>query len=140
LAERDTLYEGRINPIYTDGSSHYIFGNRSMTTADSPLKQTSIVRLVLFMRKVINPIAKRLLFEPNDATVRSEFRRTVEPVLRDILTKRGITSYRIVLSSDPNDLDRGILNGSIIFSATSSLEEINLSFVLTPTGAEFNVN
>jgi len=140
-SQRDVLYEGRLNPLIADSGSYYIFGNRTMLDNDtSALRQISLVRLVLYLRKVINPIAKRLLFEPNDAGVRNQFRREVEPILRDVRDNRGLTAYRINLSESAADIDNGVLNGSIILIATPSLEEINISFVLKPTGSTFEVN
>jgi len=139
-SERDLLYTARLNSIYSDNGNFYLWGNRTMQIADTPLKQISLVRLVLYLRKIIHPLSLRLLFEPNDANVRSEFRRIVEPVLRDVRDRRGISAYRINISNNPDDIDRGILNGSIQIKATPALEEINLNFSLTPTGASFEVN
>jgi hypothetical protein len=79
----------------------------------------------------------RLLFEQNDQIVRQQFLDTVNPILDAIRRDRGLTDFRVTVSSDPEDIDRNTMSGKIYIKPTRSLEFISLEFVITPTGASF---
>jgi len=138
--ERDTLYEGRVNSLFYDRGNIFVFGNKTMQTADSLLSQISIVRMVLYLRRQISRLGMALLFEPNDAAIRVKFERQIRQVLNDVVTKRGLSNFAISLSNSPASIDRGELNGVITLYPTPSLEEINLTFKVTPNSAQFDVN
>lgn len=137
--DRDILYENRVNSLFYDRGNIFVFGNKTMQVADSLLSQISIVRMVLYLRRQISRLGIALLFEPNDATIRVKFERQIRQILNDVVTKRGLYNFDIALSSDPASLDRGELNGVITLYPTPSLEEINLTFKVTPSSAQFNV-
>jgi hypothetical protein len=62
----------------------------------------------------------------------------VNPILDGIRRERGLTDFRVKLSNAPEDIDNNQLNGQIFLKPTSSLETINLQFVITPQGASFD--
>ena len=136
--DRDTLYPGRINPIATfRGVGPVIWGNRNLQIRDSVLDRLSIRRLLLQTRKLIASVGLRLLFEPNDQQVRNDFLNLVNPILDGIRRERGLTDFRVKLSNAPEDIDNNELNGTIYLKPTSTLEYINVQFVITPQGASF---
>lgn len=138
LAERDTLYENRINPIATftsDGIN--IWGNKTLQVKESALNRINVRRLLLQARKLISAVSIRLLFEQNDSVVRNQFLGLVNPILDNIRSERGLTDFRVVLSNSPEDIDRNQLTGQIFLKPTRALEFIQLEFVIMNTGASF---
>jgi len=139
LAERDTLYENRINPIATFTSDGIkIWGNKTLQVKETALNRINVRRLLLQARKLISAVSIRLLFEQNDAVVRNQFLSLVNPILDNIRTERGLTDFRVVLSNNPEDIDRNQLTGQIFLKPTRSLEFIQIEFVIMNTGASFN--
>jgi phage tail sheath protein FI len=136
--ERDILYQGRINPIATFSDVNtVIWGNKTLQVRESALNRLNVRRLLLQARKLISAVAVRLLFEQNDQIVRQQFLDTVNPILDAIRRDRGLTDFRVTVSSDPEDIDRNTMSGKIYIKPTRSLEFISLEFVITPTGASF---
>jgi len=136
--DRDTLYQGRINPIATFSDvGTVIWGNKTLQIADTALNRLNVRRLLLQARKLISAVAVRLLFEQNDQIVRQQFLDSVNPILDSIRRDRGLYDFRVTVSSSPEDLDRNTLTGKIYLKPTKALEFIDIEFLITPTGASF---
>jgi hypothetical protein len=136
--DRDTLYQGRINPIATFADvGTVIWGNKTLQVADTALNRLNVRRLLLQARKLISAVAVRLLFEQNDQIVRQQFLDSVNPILDSIRRDRGLYDFRVTVSSTPEDLDRNTLTGKIYLKPTKALEFIDIEFFITPTGASF---
>jgi hypothetical protein len=136
--DRDTLYQGRINPIATFSDvGTVIWGNKTLQVADTALNRLNVRRLLLQARKLISAVAVRLLFEQNDQVVRQQFLDSVNPILDSIRRDRGLFDFRVTVSSSPEDLDRNTLTGKIYLKPTKALEFIDIEFFITPTGASF---
>lgn len=139
LQQRDTLYANRINPIATFTSDGVkIWGNKTLQVKDTALNRINVRRLLLQARKLISAVSIRLLFEQNDTIVRNQFLALVNPILDNIRTERGLTDFRVVLSNDPEDIDRNQLTGKIYLKPTRALEFIIVEFNIMPTGASFD--
>ena len=137
-AERDTLYEARLNPLATfSGEGIKIFGNKNLQLKNTPLDRINVRRLLLQTRKLISAVAVRLLFDQNDEAVRSEFLRQVNPILESIRKERGLTDFRVKLEDNPEQFEKNSLTGKIFIKPTSALEYIELEFNVMPTGASF---
>ena len=136
--DRDTLYQGRINPIATFSDvGTVIWGNKTLQIADTALNRLNVRRLLLQARKLISAVAVRLLFEQNDQIVRQQFLDSVNPILDSIRRDRGLYDFRVTVSSTPEDLDANRLVGKIYLKPTKALEFIDIEFFITPTGASF---
>jgi hypothetical protein len=136
--DRDTLYQGRINPIATFADvGTVIWGNKTLQVSDTALNRLNVRRLLLQARKLISAVAVRLLFEQNDQIVRQQFLDSVNPILDSIRRDRGLYDFRVTVSSSPEDLDRNTLTGKIYLKPTKALEFIDIEFFITPTGASF---
>ena len=136
--DRDTLYQGRINPIATfNDVGTVIWGNKTLQIRESPLDRINVRRLLLQARKLISAVAIRLLFEQNDAVVRQQFLDSVNPILDAIRRDRGITDFRVTVSNDPADFDSNQMSGRIFLKPTKALEFIDIEFIITPQGASF---
>jgi len=138
LADRDLLYENRLNPIATfNDVGVVIWGQKTLQVAESALDRINVRRLLLQTRKLIATVAKRLVFEQNDDVVRNEFLNLVNPILDGIKNERGLTDFRVQLINGEEDMDQLLLRGKIFLKPTRALEFIDLEFVITPTSASF---
>jgi hypothetical protein len=136
--DRDTLYQGRLNPIATFSDvGTVIWGNKTLQVRQSALDRINVRRLLLQARKLISAVSVRLLFEQNDQKVRQDFLDAVNPILDAIRRDRGLYDFRVTVSSDAADLDRNQMTGKIYVKPTKSLEFIDITFYITPTGASF---
>jgi hypothetical protein len=137
--DRDTLYEGRVNPMATFSDvGVVIWGNKNLQVKDSVLDRLNIRRLLLQARKLITAVGVRLLFEQNDQIVRNQFLNLVNPILDNIRKERGLADFRVQLSNDPEEIDRNEMRGKIFLKPIPSLEYIFIEFNVTPTGASFD--
>lgn len=136
---RDVLYPGRINPLATYSDiGVVIWGNRNLQIKSSALDRLNIRRLLLQARRLIMSVSKRLLFDPNDTTVRNQFLSLVNPILDNIRKERGLTDFRVSVEMDVEDADRNTLRGKIFIKPTPTLEFIELEFTVTPQNVSFD--
>ena len=141
-ADRDELYQNRINPIVTfPGEGTVLFGDKTAQGFASAFDRINVRRLFLQLESIIGAAAKTQLFELNDETTRSTFINLVEPYLRDVEGKRGITEFLVVCDerNNPADaIDRGEFYAEIYVKPTRTINYITLSFVATRTGVSFS--
>ena len=93
--------------------------------------------MLLQARKLISAVSVRLLFDQNDQQVRQDFLNAVNPILDAIRRDRGLYDFRVTVSNSTEDLDKNQLVGKIYIKPTKSLEFIDITFYITPTGASF---
>ena len=136
---RDSLYPGRVNPIATFSDvGNLIWGNRNLQIADSAMNRLNIRRLLNQAKKLIMSVSKRLLFDPNDTTLRNQFLSQVNPILDNIRKERGLTDFRVKLDTQTEDDDRNTMRGKIFLKPVDALEFIELEFNVTPTSVSFD--
>ena len=140
-ADRDTLYEARINPIANFPNKQFvIFGQKTSQLARTALDRVNVRRLVLEVKRQIGLIAQRLLFEQNNKATRDRFIASASSRLATIQLGQGIEDFRVVMDSTNNsseDVDNNRLNGKIIIVPTRAIEFIAIDFVITNAGVEF---
>ena len=139
LADEDTLYEGRINPIKTfaqDGPK--IWGQKNLQINESQLNRIAVRRLLLRMRKLVAISCIGLIFQPNDTTIKQSFISAVSPILDSIRSNRGISDYKIEVNDSPESRERRELPAKIYFKPYNTLEYISIDFILTPEGVSFD--
>lgn len=139
IEDRDNVYDGRINPLvsYTkDGVK--IWGNKTMYKEDTPMNRVNVIRLVLYMRKLIVASVRGLIFENNDETLRDDFEDIIRPILQQIKTDRGITDYKLKTSQTLEQIDAHEISGKLFIKPDPTLEYIELEFVVTPQGVSFD--
>lgn len=140
LEDEDTIYDERINPIKTfskDGVK--VWGNKTMYSNDTPMNRVNVVRLMLYMRKLIIESSRKLIFDPNDPTLRGQFERIVKPILEQIQKDRGITAFRLDVSQTVEQMDAHELSCVLWVKPTPTLEYIEINFMVTPQGVEFDM-
>ena len=139
LEDEDNVYDNRINPIKTfskDGVK--VWGEKTLYTGDTPMNRINTVRLVLYLRKLINESCRRLIFEPNDTTLKDEFRSIVEPILQNIKVERGIVDFRLDISQTLEEMDAHEMNCKLWVKPTPPLEYIGIAFMVSPLGVDFD--
>ena len=141
-SDRDTLYNGRINPIATFiQQGVVIWGQKTLQSRNSALNRVNIRRLLLQVQRLIAAASLTLVFEQNDQTLWSQFLAKVEPILQQIQNQRGLTAFNVVMDSSNNTdatIDQNMLIGKIQIKPTRTAEFINLTFQVLPTGANFS--
>ena len=140
-SERDTLYEGKVNPIASfPGEGIVAFGQKTLQDKASALDRINVRRLLIKVKKYIASTSRYLVFEQNTATTRSRFLNTVNPYLEAIQQRQGLYAFRVVMdetNNTPDVIDRNILAGQIFLQPTKTAEFIVLDFNILPTGASF---
>lgn len=139
--QRDTLYKAGINPIANiPGSGVILFGDKTFESRPSAFDRINVRRLFLVLERAIARAAKNVMFEFNDEFTRAEFTNIVEPLLREVQGRRGITDFRVVCdetNNTPAVIDRNEFIASIFIKPARSINFVTLNFVAVRTGVEF---
>ena len=140
-AQRDILYPKRINPIiFSPGAGIILFGDKTALSYVSAFDRINVRRLFLTIESSIERAARAQLFEFNDVITRSNFINIVEPYLRDVKSKRGITDFLVICdetNNTPDIIDANQFRADIFVKPARSINFIGLTFVATRTGVSF---
>tara|TARA_A100001234_G_scaffold190286_1_gene176332 strand:- start:1481 stop:3868 length:2388 start_codon:yes stop_codon:yes gene_type:complete len=141
-AQRDLLYSKRINPVIaSSGQGILLFGDKTALGYASAFDRINVRKLFLALESSIEGAARAQLFEFNDATTRTNFINIVEPYLRDVKGKRGITEFIVVCddtNNTPDVIDANQFKADIFVKPARSINFIGLTFVATRTGVSFS--
>ena len=141
-AERDTLYKARVNPIVAfPGEGTVLFGDKTLLAKPSAFDRINVRRLFIVLEKSISTAAKFQLFEFNDEFTRAQFRNLVEPFLREVKGRRGITDFKVVCDETNNTgqvIDANEFVADIFIKPARSINFMTLNFVATRTGVDFS--
>jgi hypothetical protein len=141
-ADRDILYQARVNPVVNfPGQGVTLFGDKTAQTKPSAFDRINVRRLFLVLEKAIATAAKFQLFEFNDEFTRAQFRSLIEPFLRDVQGRRGITDFLVKCDASNNTgsvIDRNEFVADIFVKPARSINFITLNFVATRTGVAFS--
>lgn len=139
---RDLLYQADINPVVTfPGQGTILFGDKTLLGKPSAFDRINVRRLFIVLEKAISTASKFTLFEFNDPFTRSQFKNLVEPFLRDVQGRRGITDFKVVCDETNNSgdvIDRNEFVGDIYIKPSRSINFIQLNFVAVRSGVEFS--
>ena len=140
-SQRDQLYPKRVNPVSTfPGQGTVLFGDKTGLSSPSAFDRINVRRLFIVLEKAISTASKFQLFEFNDEFTRANFRNIVEPFLREVQGRRGITDFLVVCDDTNNTgevIDRNEFIAEIFVKPARSINFITLSFVATRTGVAF---
>ena len=140
--QRDELYRARVNPVATfPGQGTVLFGDKTGLTAPSAFDRINVRRLFITLEKAISTASKFQLFEFNDEFTRANFRNIVEPFLREVQGRRGITDFRVICDETNNTgdvIDRNEFIAEIFVKPARSINFITLQFIATRTGVSFD--
>ena len=141
-AQRDELYRARVNPVTTfPGQGTVLFGDKTGLSAPSAFDRINVRRLFITLEKAVATASKFQLFEFNDEFTRANFRNIVEPFLREVQGRRGITDFLVVCDETNNTgevIDRNEFIAEIFIKPARSINFITLQFIATRTGVSFD--
>jgi len=139
--QRDILYKGGVNPIISKvGQGIMLFGDKTHLARPSAFDRINVRRLFLVIERAISAAGQNVMFEFNDEFTRAEFVNIVEPFLREIQGRRGITDFRLVCdetNNTPEVIDRNEFIASCFIKPARSINYVTLNFVAVRTGVEF---
>ncbi len=140
--QRDELYKNRVNPVVSfPGQGTVLFGDKTAQSKPSAFDRINVRRLFIVLEKAIATAAKFQLFEFNDEFTRAQFRNLVEPFIRDVQGRRGITDFLVVCDNTNNTgdvIDRNEFRADIFIKPARSINFIQLNFIATRTGVAFS--
>jgi len=140
--QRDDLYKARVNPVVTfPGQGTLLYGDKTAQAKPSAFDRINVRRLFIVLEKAISTAAKFQLFEFNDEFTRAGFRNLIEPFLRDVQGRRGITDFSVVCDETNNTgevIDRNEFVADIYVKPNRSINFIKLNFIATRTGVAFS--
>lgn len=141
-ADRDELYQNRINPVVTfPGSGAVLFGDKTALAAPSAFDRINVRRLFLNIEKRVEELAKGVLFEINDETTRGGFLSTITSYLSTIEAQQGITDFLVVCDGSNNTadvIDRNEFVAEIFIKPARSINYVSVTFTATRTGVSFS--
>ena len=139
--ERDTLYRARINPIVAfPGEGTVLFGDKTGLARNSAFSRINVRRLFLTIEEACKVAARSILFEFNDEFTRDQFKAMVNPYLRDVQSRRGMTDFLVVCDETNNTgqvIDNNEFRADIYVKPARSINFITLTFIATRTGVDF---
>ena len=140
--QRDELYKARVNPVTSfPGQGTVLFGDKTAQSKPSAFDRINVRRLFIVLEKAISTAAKFQMFEFNDEFTRAQFRNLVEPFLRDVQGRRGLTDFSVVCDDTNNTgdvIDRNEFRADIFVKPARSINFIQLNFVATRSGVAFS--
>lgn len=140
-AERDDLYDGRVNPIVSFINQGIVtWGQKTLQVKASALDRINVRRLLIELKKYIASATKYLVFEQNTVDTRTRFINIVTPYLDGVQQKQGLYTFKVVMDETNNTadvIDRNMMVGTIWLQPTKTAEMIKIDFNITPTGATF---
>jgi len=141
-ADRDTLYKARVNPIVSmPGQGTILFGDKTLLKRPSAFDRINVRRLFIVLEKAISTAAEAQLFEFNDEFTRAQFRNLIEPFLRDVKGRRGLTDFLVVCDNTNNTnavIDSNRFVADLFIKPSRSINFITLNFIATRSGIEFS--
>ena len=139
---RDNLYRNSVNPVVTfPGQGTVLFGDKTLLSKPSAFDRINVRRLFIVLEKSIATAAKYQLFEFNDAFTRGQFKNLIEPFLRDVQGRRGITDFLVKCDESNNTgevIDRNEFVADIFVKPTRSINFITLNFVASRSSIAFS--
>ena len=139
--QRDLMYKEGVNPIVSMPSQGImLFGDKTHLKRPSAFDRINVRRLFLVIERAISQAGQNVMFEFNDEFTRAEFVNIVEPFLREIQGRRGITDFRVVCddtNNTPEVIDRNEFIASCFIKPARSVNYVTLNFVAVRTGVEF---
>ena len=140
--ERDQLYKISLNPVTLfPGEGFVVFGQKTLLKRPSAFDRINVRRLFIVLEKAVATAAKFQLFEFNDSFTRNQFKNLVEPFLRDVQGRRGITDFRVKCDDSNNTgevIDRNEFVADIFVKPTRSINFITLNFVAARSAIAFS--
>lgn len=139
---RDQLYQAGINPVTSfPGQGIVLFGNKTLLSKPSAFDRINVRRLFIVLEKAISRAARYSMFEFNDPFTRAQIKSMIEPYLRMVQGRRGISAFKVVCDETNNDsyiVSTNQLVCDIFIKPNYSAEFITLNFIAANNSAVFS--
>jgi len=136
---RDVCSQVKLNPLSTMvGVGTINMGQYTRSAGASALDRINVSRLVAYLRRQLNVLAKPYLFEPNDTATRNEIRGAVESLLLELVGQRALNDFVVVCDTSNNTparIDRSELYVDIAIEPVKAVEFIYIPLRILNTGA-----
>lgn len=139
VGQTDELYKNRINYVNCfaeDGMK--LWGDRNLQVRESPLNRTSKRRMLIRIRKLLSIACIGIIFDPNDNGSVATMRSAMKKVLDDVVTKRGIVDYKLIIDDSEEARARLSIPAVLKIKPMPNVEYIDINIQLTPYGASFD--
>lgn len=140
-ALRDTLYNGKVNPIATfPGTGVVVYGQKTLQSLATALDRVNVRRLLIALKDFIGNVSQNLVFEPNTLQTRNSFLAVVTPYLESVQQNQGLFAFKVVMddsNNTPDVVDRNQLVGQVFVQPAKTAEFVIIDFNILPTGVEF---
>jgi hypothetical protein len=135
--QRDTLYDAKINPItFFTGVGLVNYGQKTRAKGFSALDRINVARLVVYMRRQLDVIAKAYVFEPNDKITRDEIKNSVDGLMLELVGQRALYDYIVVCddsNNTPSRIDKNELYVDIAIVPVKAVEFIYIPLRIKST-------
>lgn len=131
---------GKVNPIATlNGVGVVAYGQytRSSSQFSSALDRINVARLICYLRRQLDILAKPFLFEPNDKITRDEFKNAADSLLLELVGQRALYDFITVCdesNNTPARIDRSELWLDVAIEPVKAVEFIYIPIRLVNTG------
>jgi len=117
-----------INPISNlTGVGLVAYGQRTRAANASALDRVNVARLVAYLRRQLDVLARPFLFEPNDAQTRREIKAAAESLMLELVGQRALYDFIVVCdetNNTPARIDRNELYVDIAVEPVKAVEFI----------------
>ena len=136
--QRDTLASIKVNPLtFLSGAGLVAFGQYTRARNASALDRVNVARLIVYLRRQLNVLAKPYLFEPNDRGTRAEIKNAVESLMLELVGQRALYDFLVVCdesNNTPARIDRNELYVDIAIEPVKAVEFIYIPLRIKNTG------
>jgi len=138
VGQRDTLASVKVNPItFITGTGLVNYGQYTRARAASALDRINVARLIVYLRRQLNALAKPYIFEPNDKITRDQIKSAAESIMLELVGQRALYDYIVVCdesNNTPARIDRNELYLDIAIEPVKAVEFIYIPLRLKNTG------
>jgi len=113
------------------------YGQLTRAKNASSLDRINVARLVAYLRRQLDLLARPFLFEPNDAQTRREIKSAAENLMIELVGQRALYDFIVVCdetNNTPARIDRNELYMDIAVEPVKAVEFIYIPLRLKNTG------
>ena len=139
-AQQDDLYEKKINFIRNIDGGPRLFGDKTYGDPTSSFSRINVTNLFLYLKKNLEALGRRFLFEQNDAESRGSFVNAASQFLEEVQGTRGVSEFRVVCDETNNTPDIVDSNQFVVDIFVKPVKSINfIRLNLTNSGTTFEL-
>lgn len=141
-SDRDTLNgDNNINPFVAFPQGITMFGNKTFWRIPTVYQSLHVRRLLIYAKKIIVAVVRRLVMSPNNATTQQKFTQLCNAPLSAIASQQGLQQFLVVCDASnnpPSNTPTRTLNGYIILQPEDIAERIVVQFAATSDSTVFS--